>query len=615
MQATDGTRLSYAYDEHNNIQSYTAKKNGTTLSSASYTYSDDGLPVTAILGGENGTTLTYAYDTLNRTEKVSVEAASGNIFETEYYYADGTSGQTTGLVEWVDYNIRFYNAPGSYSTYSLQASDEYTYDKNGNITAIENSWGDRTYVYDDLNRLVRENDGLLDQTVVYTYDNGGNILTKTYYDYTTGTLGTPTDTIVYTYDTVWKDKLLTYDGGSTITYDAIGNPLTYNGFTFTWQKGRQLASASGNGKTISYKYGADGLRTEKTVNGTTTEYTYASGLLVSQTSGTNTLNFSYTADGVPRTVHFNNTPYYYIYNLQGDVQRIVTDAGVVAVEYEYDTWGKLISTTGSLAFTLGALNPFRYRGYVYDTETGFYYLTTRYYDPDTGRFLNADGYISTGYAITGHNMYAYCLNDPVNLIDSNGDDPTPGWAQRINNGTATHEDYLEALNADPSAWAGLARSNVDRAIKTAKNKNPGTTTIGFTVSGAWGVGGTVSFGITYDNWGNVGVIVSGGGVGGTPSVGVDKFITTTNAPDISRLNGESVIFGGSGSFEGITIGGEGSVFLDKYTSDIYLGGTVSSGISLPIPLEFHAGVTTSKVYSFNLFKVSKKLIEIIWDGE
>ena len=420
MQGTDGTRLSYSYDEHNNIQSYAAKKNGTTLSAASYTYSDDGLPVSAMLGGENGTPLTYAYDTLNRLERISVEASNGNLLETEYVYADGTDGQTTGVVEQVNYFIGFYEAPGEYSTYPMQAGDEYVYDKNGNITQIINNGGIRSYEYDELNRLVRENDDLLDQTVVYTYDNGGNILTKTYYDYTTGTLGEVVDTITYTYDTVWKDKLLTYDGGETITYDNIGNPLTYNGYTFTWQKGRQLASASGNGDTITYKYGADGLRTQKTVNGVTTEYTYASGLLVSQTDGTNTLNFSYTADGTPRTVKFNNTTYYYIYNLQGDVQSIVHANGGAVVEYVYDTWGNLISATGTLASTLGTLNPFRYRGYVYDTETGFYYLTTRYYDPATCRFLNADGYISTGQGTTGHNMFAYCGNNPVMNVDHSG---------------------------------------------------------------------------------------------------------------------------------------------------------------------------------------------------
>lgn len=96
------------------------------------------------------------------------------------------------------------------------------------------------------------------------------------------------------------------------------------------------------------------------------------------------------------------------------------------VEYIYDAWGKLISTTGTLATTLGADNLFRYRGY-YDTETGLYYLTTRYYDPEVCRFISADVYMSTGQGVIGGNMWAYCLNNPVNMIDVNGE--LASWSQ------------------------------------------------------------------------------------------------------------------------------------------------------------------------------------------
>ena len=209
---------------------------------------------------------------------------------------------------------------------------------------------------------------------------------------------------------------------TTYTYDAIGNPLTYRGNTFTWKKGRQLSTVynSTTGDSFTFAYGADGLRTKKTVNGFATEYTYASGLLVSQTDGSTTLNFTYSADGIPRTVTYAGAQYYYLYNLQGDVIGIYNSQGSQVVSYTYDTWGKLVSVSGSLASTLGAKNPFRYRGYVYDTETGYYYLTTRYYDPETGRFLNADGYISTGEPLTGYNMFAYCGNNPIVNIDIDG---------------------------------------------------------------------------------------------------------------------------------------------------------------------------------------------------
>jgi len=94
------------------------------------------------------------------------------------------------------------------------------------------------------------------------------------------------------------------------------------------------------------------------------------------------------------------------------------------VEYTCDAWGKLLDTTGSMATTLGAHNPLRYRGYVYDTETGLYYLQSRYYNPAMGRFINADAYASTGQGVIGCNMFAYCNNNPVNLFDTTGHHPS-----------------------------------------------------------------------------------------------------------------------------------------------------------------------------------------------
>ena len=91
------------------------------------------------------------------------------------------------------------------------------------------------------------------------------------------------------------------------------------------------------------------------------------------------------------------------------------------VYYTYDAWGNILNTTGTLASTLGQLNPLRYRGYVYDQETGLYYLQSRYYNPTTARFLNADTFASTGQGILGNNMFAYCLNNPVNGCDPHGD--------------------------------------------------------------------------------------------------------------------------------------------------------------------------------------------------
>ena len=120
---------------------------------------------------------------------------------------------------------------------------------------------------------------------------------------------------------------------------------------------------------------------------------------------------------------------------------------------------------------IGNINPIRYRGYYYDTDLGLYYLQSRYYDPETGRFVNGDGYVQTGDGLLDKNMFAYCLEDPVNLVDEVGCDPVPMWAQRVLGGTASVVDYMTALSVDPNAWAGSARYKVNRAIGIAEAHN------------------------------------------------------------------------------------------------------------------------------------------------
>jgi RHS repeat-associated protein len=137
--------------------------------------------------------------------------------------------------------------------------------------------------------------------------------------------------------------------------------------------------------------------------------------------------FTYDPSGTPLAMTWNGKNYYYVTNLQGDVTDILDNTGAVVTSYLYDAWGKLLSVSGSLAGTVGRYNPLRYRGYVYDTETGLYYLQSRYYNPETGRFVNADGYVATGQGLLGNNMFAYCGNNPVNSSDPTGQSWTEFW--------------------------------------------------------------------------------------------------------------------------------------------------------------------------------------------
>lgn len=233
-------------------------------------------------------------------------------------------------------------------------------------------------------------------------------------------MGAVVDTVNYTYgDSAWGDLLTAYDG-VTIDRDELGNPTDDGTWEYTWEHGRQLASMTSGTTTWNYTYDANGLRTSRS-NGTTAySYVYNGSQLVQMTKGSNTLYFIYDATGAPSVVMYNGVPYYYITNLQGDTILIVDSADNIVVEYALDAWGNVDSISGTMATTLGSLNPLIYRGYVYDHETGFYYLQSRYYNPTMGRFINADALVSTGQGVLGNNMFAYCGNNPVCRIDIYG---------------------------------------------------------------------------------------------------------------------------------------------------------------------------------------------------
>ena len=280
-------------------------------------------------------------------------------------------------------------------------------------------------------------------TWVYAYDLGENITAKTCYAYTIGTLPENAQGIIaYSYGNAnWKDQLTSY-AGKVIKYDAIGNP-TYSGATldangdvifyewaYQWRAGRQLDKMTdgSNGEVYEFKYNENGLRTQKVKKNSegtvleTTDYTLNGKLVTHLKKGEDNLHFFYDAQGRPAIVRFNGADYHYANNLQGDVVGIIDKSQNLVIEYRYSPWGKVLETraVGTECEELAKLKPFRYRRYQYDEGTELYYLRSRYYNPEHGRFVNEDYLIGAAVDLFEHNIFVYCKNNPECKADSNG---------------------------------------------------------------------------------------------------------------------------------------------------------------------------------------------------
>ena len=333
----------------------------------------------------------------------------------------------------------------------------YTYDASHNITNIVVTDGsvppntiDRyDYYYDGFNQLVREDihvkinlAGEYSKSITYTYDYQGNITHIKEYNYSNGSLsGTPLKEKKLYYANAWGDQVTKteyYVSGTlsyyeSYSYDNSGNLIQitdsrtsyYNDY-LNWD-GRSLVSRGQYCETDSYQYNDQGIRTQKTVatcSGTTlTNYILDGDKVLVETWGSNTIYYTYDVDGTLLSMNYNGNEYFYITNMQGDIIELVDISGNTVVEYKYDAWGNIVYQTPNQS--LGDINPYRYRGYRFDEETGFYYLNSRYYNPVIGRFISSDGLLGKQGDTIGHNMYAYCANNPVMYSDITG--YAPEW--------------------------------------------------------------------------------------------------------------------------------------------------------------------------------------------
>lgn len=395
-------KISYLYDINDNIIN-TKYSLGNINNNIENIYDDDD---SIIKTKFNDKEINYEYDSLGRL----ISSNINNQFNSSYEYV--TNGNRTSyLIESIKNDKDLYS---------------YKYDKLNNITHIYyNNKLENKYYYDEYNQLVKEKNYLTNESIEYVYDNSGNILSKKIYDLKNNNL-VKEDKYEYN-NTNWEDQLTKFND-ETITYDGIGNPLTIgNDITLNWINGRQLNTYTDSNKTIEYKYNRDGIRISKKINNIETKYYLEGNDIILEKTGNDVLYYIHNNMNQLIGFKYNDDLYYYIKNIQNDIIGILDSNYKIVVKYTYDSWGNNVSIKDGNGNDIsnnenhiGNINPFRYRSYYYDKETKLYYLNSRYYNPNWGRFINADGIICSNSDITSLNLFSYVSNDFINKVDENG---------------------------------------------------------------------------------------------------------------------------------------------------------------------------------------------------
>ena len=399
------SNLYYTYYNSGKVEVAKANDTNTVIYSYKTTNADDNSSTTvsgvagnkeySVVTTENGITNTYDGNSLSAENTINDTVTTTNV------KVNNTTAFTVTETENTTSDVKSY---GSGLTYT----DNYNNPDKLQISSSSDGTNTTNYTYYDDGQLHTVSGN--NYSASYTYDGRGNLTEKTVNNVTTN----------YGYT---NDRLTTV-GNMSLTYDSIGNVLTYGSKSYTWNSGRNLASITDGTDNFTYAYNKYGYRTSKTVNGVTTDFNVAEdGTIISQSDGTNRLFFEYAEDGTPLGFVLNDTQYLYITNNSADIMAIADSTGNVIATYSYNEWGEVTVIASEDNLELANLNPLRYRGYYYDTETGYYYLQSRYYDPSTCRFINADLPECVKIQLeqkAGINIYIYCCNNPINLEDRTG---------------------------------------------------------------------------------------------------------------------------------------------------------------------------------------------------
>ncbi len=388
--------------------------------------------------------LNYTYDYLGRVINTSINN-SFNI-KTEYV---NNGKRTSMLVKSIILNNDKYS---------------YSYNKKGEIIAIHHNGNlENRYFYDTYNQLIKDIDYVNNRKTIYEYDILGNLLLQKIYNLTDNALITQKN---YEYsNSNWKDQITKFNN-DIVTYDLMGNPLTLgNNISLSWINGRELNKYEDSRNIVNYKYNVSGIRTSKIVNNITTEYYLEGTRIVYEKTNDKLLYYIY--DDINDLVGFkyNNDLYYYIKNNNDDIIGILDGDYNVIVRYSYDSFGNIISiidAEGNDVSTnhnhIANINPFRYRSYYYDSETGLYYLNQRYYSPKWGRFISPDNLGISNSTLSGYNLYAYADNNPINNVDEFGNKSKKKKKKKATKKKKTTTKTKKKSNANSGIVGAIAKT-------------------------------------------------------------------------------------------------------------------------------------------------------------
>jgi RHS repeat-associated protein len=433
---SDNTQSLYEYDMAGNVSRFTFLKDNDTIYEGRYRLNEKALPESVFVSGALTANMQYQYDDFYRVTSNSC----GPIINS-YSYPQGSNVNNADMKP-VQYSITNF-AGSPYHQYTLQ------YDNRQNIASVTDGNITSAFAYNSLDQLQSEVIG--NDTYSYAYDAGGNITSVS-------KNGVVQKTFTYG-NSQWKDQMTKY-GSENISYDSIGNMTRYGDVRYSWTRAHLLSWYQEYGHpSANYLYNIRGERFKKTVGGIDTDYIYSGDLLMRQITGSDIIDFSYDYYGKPIGFNYNGNKYFYIYDCLGNVVNVVDPTGTIQATYSYDAWGNILSSSGAVA----DINPIRYKGYYYDTESRLYYIKTRYYNPELRRFISPDTeFIAGENLFLGLNMYSYCYCNPLKYIDNDGKEPKIRTAM-INLG-------CEAIRISSKLISKTIKSETDSFFNFANNE-------------------------------------------------------------------------------------------------------------------------------------------------